>query len=230
MSNTSLNKARQIPSSKKYCANQDYLDILYAYLQYRSHRDWDDNKIEKGPRYLLKSEINFSALGEALDLSRQTVSTKFKKLVELGLIEFSEEKKTYYLTMLSANDATLIPYDLLEFMVDTFSKRAYSVYCYLFNRFWANNKQPYEFTYDQIKNHLGICDKTRSNDTTIANILTMLVNNSLISYELVTKTGLDNGNIKTVYKITKVSNQKPENAANRKKKKSQNVKKLDAVC
>jgi hypothetical protein len=44
MNNTkTLNKARQIPSSKKYCADRDYTDILYAYLQYQSKRDWDEN-------------------------------------------------------------------------------------------------------------------------------------------------------------------------------------------
>lgn len=211
MNNTkTLNKARQIPSSKKYCADRNYTDILYAYLQYQSKRDWDENQIEKGPRYLLKSDINFSTLGEALNLTRQTVSTKFKNLIKLELITPSEDGKVYYLNVLPQQDATLIPYDLLEFMVDAFSDRAYSTYCYLFNRYWANSKQPFEFTYDQIKNHLGLCTSTRSNDHIISNILTMLANNGLISFELLTKVGKDNGNVKTVYCLSHVSVTKPE--------------------
>jgi DNA-binding MarR family transcriptional regulator len=49
---------------------------------------------------LLKSDINFSALGEALNLTRQTVSTKFKNLIKLELITPSEDGKVYYLNVL----------------------------------------------------------------------------------------------------------------------------------
>jgi hypothetical protein len=208
--NKTPSKSRQIPSSRQYCADRKYADILYAYLQYQSRRDWDENQIEKGPRYLLRSDINFTAFAAALDMSRQTVSKKFQYLQDLKLIEYVKEEDKYYLTVLPKQDATLIPYDLLEFMVDTFSDRAYSVYCYLFNRYWANSKQPFDFTYDQIKTHLGLCTNTRSNDHVVSNILIMLANNHLITYSLQTKTGEDQGNVKTIYQLKSISNKKPE--------------------
>ena len=73
--------SRQVPKTKTICANKKYYDILYAYLQCVSVRDEQDGK-----RYFYKKDINFSKLGEIFDLTRQTISTKFKNLTELGLV------------------------------------------------------------------------------------------------------------------------------------------------
>ena len=204
---TKITKPRQIPSSKKYCANKSYTDELYAYFQHLSQRD------ENGMRFFYKKDVNFTQIGEAFEISRQTVSSKFKNLEKLNLIVLSEDKTKYYLTILDKTDATLLPYSLLEYMLDALSERGYSTYCYLFNRFWANNQQPFEFTYEQLKIHLGLCTTTRSNDHIITNNLISLAKNDLISYELIAKTGNDNGSVKTVYRLIAISNEKPSHPA-----------------
>ena len=43
---------------------------------------------------------------------------------------------------------------------------------------------PFQFTLEQIKNHIGICSTTRSNDDIITNILFVLNKIGLIKYSL----------------------------------------------
>ena len=74
------NNSRQIPKTKEICSNKKYYDVLYAYLQCISEKNFE------GKRIFSKKEINFSKLGNVFNLSRQTISTKFKNLKELGLI------------------------------------------------------------------------------------------------------------------------------------------------
>jgi CRP-like cAMP-binding protein len=69
------------------CANKKYYDTLYAYLQCISYRNE-----ETGERYVLKKDISFVKLAELFNLSRQTVSTKFKNLRELGLVVDKDEE------------------------------------------------------------------------------------------------------------------------------------------
>lgn len=73
--------SRQMPSTKKICADKKFYDILYAYLQCISTIE-----NEESARTFEKKEINFTKLAEIFNLSRQTVSAKFKNLKELGLI------------------------------------------------------------------------------------------------------------------------------------------------
>ncbi len=76
------------------------------------------------------------------NLSRQTVSTKFKNLKDLQLIEESDGGK-YKLIELSANFASLIPYSTLKLLTDTLSENAISTYVYLLNCYYANNCEPF---------------------------------------------------------------------------------------
>lgn len=100
--------SRQVPKAKDICSNKKYYDILYAYLQCISVRD------EKmGTRYFFKRDINFSKLGEMFNLSRQTVSTRFKNLKELGLV-VEMDKDKFRLVELSADLASLVPYNTLK--------------------------------------------------------------------------------------------------------------------
>ena len=55
---------------------------------------------EDGSRYVDKREINFSKLGDRVNLTRQTTSTKFKNLETLGLIEYIQEEDRYRLNFL----------------------------------------------------------------------------------------------------------------------------------
>jgi predicted transcriptional regulator len=60
----------------------------------------------------LKKNIKYTHLAEVLGLSRQTVSTRFKNLIQLGLID-DKNSDTYELVTLDNNVAWLIQSELL---------------------------------------------------------------------------------------------------------------------
>lgn len=192
--------SRQVPKKKEICTNKKYYDILYSYLQCISEKDSD------GRRFFSKKEINFTKLSKIFSLSRQTVSTKFKNLIELGLV--IENGNVYYLEKLERDFAALIPYDTLKLITDTLSENSVNTYVYLFNCYYANNCKPFQFTLEQVKANIGICTSTRSNDEIVTNILFVLQKIGLIRYELITK--VDNlvgiQNVKTIYQITWLKN------------------------
>lgn len=194
--------SRQIPKTKNLCANKKYYDILYAYLQCISE------KTDKNIRIFSKKEINFTKLSSVFNLSRQTVSTKFKNLKELGLVK--EYDKDYYeIITLESDIASLIPYSTLKLIVDTLNENSISVYVYLLNCYYANEYKPFQFTLEQIKNQIGICSTTRSNDDVITNILFVLQKIGLIKYSM-TAVKQDNDsfqNIKTIYQLDYLTNE-----------------------
>lgn len=194
--------SRQIPKARNICSNKKYYDILYAYLQCISERDAESNK-----RYFYKKDINFSKLGEIFNLSRQTVSTKFKNLKELGLIE-EVNKDTYQLIELSADIASLVPYNTLKLITDTLNDNSISTYIYLLNCYYGNDCRPFQFTLDQIKGYIGISTSTRSNNDIVTNILYVLEKIGLIKYSLSTvKQETDNfQNVKTIYQLDWLTN------------------------
>lgn len=194
--------SRQIPKTKNLCANKKYYDILYAYLQCISE------KTDKNIRIFSKKEINFTKLSSVFNLSRQTVSTKFKNLKDLGLVR--EYDKDYYeIITLESDIASLIPYSTLKLIVDTLNENSISVYVYLLNCYYANEYKPFQFTLEQIKNQIGICSTTRSNDDVITNILFVLQKIGLIKYSM-TAVKQDNDsfqNIKTIYQLDYLTNE-----------------------
>lgn len=190
---------RQIPKRVEYCSRKEYNDIMYGYLQ--SISKW--SKVEGEPRYVDKKDINFSKLGETLNISRQTASKKFKDLMSLGLIKQSNDK--YLLTILPPDYAHLIQEDTLKILVAALNDNAISTYVYLFNRYFAA-KGAYLTTLDQIKIFLGLSTKTRSNNETIVNILKVLAKLGLVEYHLTNSTNAE-GEYITIYSIDKVYNQ-----------------------
>ena len=195
------NNSRQIPKTKEICSNKKYNDILYAYLQCISEKN------ENGSRTFDKKEINFTKLGEMFNLSRQTVSTKFKNLKDLGLIK-ELNKNTYEVITLEKDLASLIPYDTLKLITDTLNENSISTYVYLLNCYYANNCRSFTFTLEQVKKHIGICSSTRSNDDIITNILFVLEKIGLIKYRL-TSIKQENDtfqNIKTIYELEWLTN------------------------
>lgn len=155
----------------------------------------------------MKKDIKFTKLAEVFNLSRQTVSTKFKNLIGLGLVVDSGVD-TYDLIKLDNDMAWLVQYDLLKLMVDALSENAISTYVYLGNRYYANKGKPYQFTLEQIKKYIGICTSTRSNDDTITNILFVLQKIGVLQYSLTTVKN-DNDtfeNIKTIYQLDWITN------------------------
>lgn len=194
------NTDRQVPKTKKHLANKQYYDILYGYLQSISDvRNTKDPSVKQ--RVFYKKDINFSKLGEHFNLTRQTVATKFKNLIAMGLIE-QIDKDTYELTRLSNTEGFLIPYPTLKILCDTLSENSISTYTYLYNRYYANNCQPFVFTLAQVKGNIGVSDKTRSNDDIITNILFILQKIGLLKYSMTTSVQEnDFKNVKTIYQI-----------------------------
>lgn len=195
---------RQIPKTKEYCANKEYYDILYGYLQQQSQ--WEQKK-NNNRRYVNKKFINFSQLGRQLGISRQTVSNKFKKLIKLGLV-IDEPGDKYYLTPLSADIASLIPNPTLKLITDTLNEYSISVYVYLLMRYIANNEEMFQFKLSDVKKHIGICSTTRSNDEIITNILFVLQKIGLIKYRLTTlqQENVDYKDVKTIYQLDYLTN------------------------
>lgn len=201
MLTANLKNNRQIPKVKDICANKKYYDVLYSYLQCISFRDESNMK-----RLIEKEEINYTKIGTKLNLTRQTVATKFKNLLNLGLIQ--EYNDNYFeIITLEKEIASLIPYDTLCKLTDTLNEKTISTYVYLLNRYYANDCQSFQFTLDQIKVHIGISTKTTSNNEIITNILYILQKLGLIKYRLVMTHNKDIfTNIKTVYQLEDLSN------------------------
>ena len=189
--------SRQIPKVKEICANKKYFDILYSYLQSISKYNQKENI-----RYFAKKDINFSKLGEQFNMSRQTMSNKFKNLQELGLI-CDLDAENYKLITLEKDIAALIPYDTVKLLTDTLSQNTISTYIYLFNRYFAEGYKPFQFTLDQVKAFIGISTKTRSNNDIITNILYVLEKIGLIRYSLTTLQQDEDSfqNVKTIYQL-----------------------------
>lgn len=177
--------------------------MIYAYLQVISEFDESNEN-----RWFYKKDINFSRLAEKFGLTRQTVSTRFKNLKEIGLV-VEKNKDVYELKKLENNLAALIPFDTLSLLVDALSDNAISVYTYLLMQYYKNECQPFIFTLEQVKTQIGICATTRSNDNIITNILYVLEKIGLIKYRM---TGMkqDNSafeNVKTVYEVEWLTNE-----------------------
>lgn len=189
----------QVPKTKEICSQKKYYDVLYSYLQCIS--TWD--KVTN-VRSFNKKEINFSKLAKTFGLSRQTVSTRFKSLREIGLVRELNDKE-YELIELENKSAMLIPYSTLKILTDALNDNAISTYAYLFNEYYKaqQKKVPCVFTLEQIKDHIGICATTRSNDNVITNILFILQKIGLIKYSLTSVQQEKDSfhNIKTIYRL-----------------------------
>lgn len=194
--------SRQVPKTKEICSSKKYYDVLYSYLQCISELE-ENSKI----RYFSKKEVNFTKLGEQFGLSRQTISTKFKNLKELGLIK-ERDKDSYEIVILDNDLAALIPYDTLKVITDTLNENSISTYVYLLNRYYRNGQKPFQFTLEQIKNQIGICSTTRSNDNIVTNILFVLSRIGLINYSLTSVQQETDSfqNIKTIYQLDWLTN------------------------
>lgn len=198
-----------MPKKKEYTANKAYSDIVYAWLQVNS--EWDG--IKGHVRTIPKSRVKYVDMADELGLSRQTVSVRFKKLLDtdggIGLIHFNQATNKYELSLLPAEMAQLIEKDTLRRMVSALNENAISVYIYLFSRYCANQYKEFVFTMDQIKNAINISTKTRSNNYIITDILDVLQQLELLEYEVVTNSnGQDDVQttlrIKTMRNTTKV--------------------------
>lgn len=189
-----------MPKREEYTANKAYSDIVYGWLQVHSELDR-----ERGIRWVDKKTVNYSAMADQLGLTRQTVSTKFKRLLDkdkagLGLVTFNTELNRYELVQLSADMATLIENGTLRIMISALNENTINIYIYLLNRFLANDEQSFEFTLDQCKAFIGKGVGSHSNNYIVTDILCILSKLDLLKYELVSK------GVKTVYRVITVNN------------------------
>ena len=189
--------SRQVPKVKIYTANKMYFDLLYGVLQEMSYMDFDDsgNRI----RCVDKKEIKFVDLAERIGLTRQSVSTKFKNLIELGLIELRDEEGRYVIHTLDGKEAALIPLETLRILNNTLSHNCINVFVYLLNRYVAAECEEYMVTLGQIKSFVGLSEKSRSNNEVITDILWILQRLGLVEYKLEFSDG------KKYYVISKVN-------------------------
>lgn len=190
--------SRQVPKTKQVITNKSYHDIVYAYLQVNSLLD------ENNIRYIDKKQVKFTQIAAALGISRQTVSTKIKGMITMGLIIENNEKGRYELTTLDNSIALLIPAETLRKMTSALSENAINVFIILLNNWFRNNQKSYQFTLANIKENIGISTKTRSNDYIITDILEVLAQLGLISYHL--EEAITKECFKTIYRLDNINN------------------------
>lgn len=192
------NNSRQVPSIERYTADKKYSDLLYGILQEMSYSEVINDNVT---RYVDKKDIVFSSLAGRIDLTRQVVSTKFKNLIQLGLIEYVEKERRYKLNYLDKSVSALVPFETLRKLNNTLSQNSISLFVYLLKRYIANNQKEFIVTMGQMKRFIGIASNTTSNNEVINDILDVLKMIGLIKTEL--RNVEDN---KTVIVITQVNN------------------------
>ncbi len=175
--------SRQIPKDKtEYLSNIKYCDALYAYLQVISK--WSGKPGDL--RYIPKKDCTFVQLASALNMNRQTVSKKFKAMLEgeegsIALIR--KEGKNYVLLPIEKRLAMLVPYGTLQVLTSTVQEKVISIYVYLLNRYIASKERPFRYTIDELKAVVGLSTDTRSNNYIISSILLLLKKLGLLNYE-----------------------------------------------
>lgn len=175
--------SRQIPSSKEILSNAKYCDLLYSYLQGISNRDPQKNNC----RYIQKKDIKFSTIAEQLGMSRQTVSKKFKSILEgekdsLPLVRYEQKEKKYYLIDLDKSIATLVQHNTLLVMVSCLQQRVISIYVYLLNRYFASGCNEFRYTLEELKKAVGLGYKSTGNNYIINSALITLKKLGLLNY------------------------------------------------
>lgn len=188
---------RQIPRTKECTSNKLYTDTLYGYLQANCI------VLEDKTKFLPNSLIKFTAIGEALEMTRQTTSAKFKNLIALGLV--APIKGGYELKTLPNEEAFLISLPTLRRLVSALKERSISIYVYLLNRYIANKEQPFDFSIDTLKNYVGLSTKTRTNNYIISDILDVLSQLGLITILKITSKD-SSGIVQTTYTLQTATN------------------------
>lgn len=194
--------SRQIPSDKIYTADKKYNDLLYGYLQHISQYD-EVNHV----RFIPKKDIVYTKLGAALNMTRQTVSTRFNNLINKGLLIYDEENKRYILVCIDKDLAALLPDDTVRIICNTLKERCLSILAYLLKTFIQHNEQPCQITLDVIKEHVGLCANNRClNNEIIKDCLAVLRQLGLIEYHEEKVKDEKTGGMKHIYVLDKVNN------------------------
>lgn len=197
--------SRQIPKVKEITANKLYKDILYGYLQIIATEVTPGSHVYA----IAPKKIKYKTIGDRLGIHRDTVKRCINELIVLGLLEApTEERETYLLKELPREQAFLIPFETLTFLVNVFKERVITIYVYLFNRFFANGQKPFQFTITSLKEICGISTNTRSNNVIITDALDALELLGLI--EVVRMPVNAEGHFETHYILKSISQTVPK--------------------
>lgn len=189
------NDSRQMPSTSYITREKDYCDLLYAWIQCNSERvaiDSRDRRIHKSKIKWTQIEKDFTRRDsegkEYKVMGRKTIAKYFGYLEEKGLIKL-EDDDYYYLRLLDQSEANLIEYKTLMKLMNVLQKNSISIYIYLFNRYWANGRQPFIATIKNIKDYIGIATSTTSNNAIVDDTIEILKRLGLLDYEIIWQDG-----------------------------------------
>lgn len=182
--------SRQMPSTTSIVREKDYCDLLYAWLQCNSERE----NINTSRRRIEKKKVKWASIERDFTrqlsdgsiekaMSRKTIAKYFSYLIDEKLV-IDENDDYYYLAVLDPQDGNLIEYNTLLKMMNVLQKNSINIYIYLFNRYYANNFQPFVATFRQIKDYIGIATTTTSNNAVIDDTIDILKRIGLLDYRL----------------------------------------------
>lgn len=157
---------------------------LYALLQGLSKYDVIDKGSNKFLTYVQKREIPKQAdICEILGIkSTKTLRTHLNYLISQGYV--TEEDDKYILPEMESI-YFLIPLKTLKYLNDNCKEHVIKIYVYLGQRYkWALERgNMYEFTLEELGNHIGLKIKNNSRGYEIINnALDLLSNSGLIDY------------------------------------------------
>ena len=202
--------SRQMPSTTSIVREKDYCDLLYAWLQCNSERE----NINTSRRRIEKKKVKWASIERDFTrqlsdgsiekaMSRKTIAKYFSYLIDEKLV-IDENDDYYYLAVLDPQDGNLIEYNTLLKMMNVLQKNSINIYIYLFNRYYANNFQPFIATMKQIKEYIGIATTTTSNNYIILNTIDILSRLGLLKMSIIFD---DN---KTYMQFSDIRNSLPE--------------------
>lgn len=197
---TKTNKSMQkrlIPLDDDFMKDKRNHDKVWSYLQLKSYKTKD------GTRFVYKtSETTVAAIHKAI--ARKTISTKGKETYDISVMTVRNTLKLYEELGLIYNDKvmdlygnivevivlsqnfeyyTLIPYETLQFLVDTANDNVIKVYAYLVNKHQYKQKERQQYTFNLTELCAAIGYSAKSENTAaMRNILKSLQNNKLITY------------------------------------------------
>ena len=182
--------SRQMPSTTSIVREKDYCDLLYAWLQCNSERE----NINTSRRRIEKKKVKWASIERDFTrqlsdgsiekaMSRKTIAKYFSYLIDEKLV-IDVNDDYYYLAVLDPQDGNLIEYITLLKMMNVLQKNSINIYIYLFNRYYANNFQPFIATFRQIKDYIGIATTTTSNNAVIDDTIDILKRIGLLDYRL----------------------------------------------
>ena len=157
---------------------------LYAYLQSLSEYQVLDKQDNKFFTFIKKKNMpKQNIMCEVLGIkSPKTLRTHLNYLIEQGYVQDTEDK--YVLPELE-DIYFLIPLKTIQYLKDNCKDHVFKIYIYLGQRYkWAlDNGILYEFTLEELGNHIGLKIKNNSRGYEIINnALELLCNSGLVDY------------------------------------------------